>query len=116
MSRCLLLGQNGPFKSVDEIYQIKGLSPEMKAVVKKYEGNLVALEVAPEVSRHEQRSCACCGNPRVVSAVVQFLCSWADALLLGLNRLYYSSDYSSLTGWRVFAQYREDVFNNGLYR
>eukprot|EP00961_Rhodomonas_salina_P271862 3673216-Rhodomonas_salina.1 len=55
-----LIVKNGPFKSIDEVYNIKAMSAEQKAIVKKYEKNLVALDVAPE--------------------------------------------------------YREDVFNNGLYR
>jgi len=43
-----LIVKNGPFKSVDEIYNIKSLSSEQKAILEKYRGNLVALDVSPE--------------------------------------------------------------------
>jgi len=35
---------NGPYKSVSDVYNIKGLSDKEKAVIKKYESRLLALE------------------------------------------------------------------------
>ncbi|KAJ8600401.1 hypothetical protein CTAYLR_001431 [Chrysophaeum taylorii] len=41
------IATNGPYKSVADIYSIKGLSEKEKAIVKKYEARLVALEPSP---------------------------------------------------------------------
>lgn len=38
---------NGPFKTVNDLYSIKGLSEKEKATIKKYESRLVALEPSP---------------------------------------------------------------------
>eukprot|EP00971_Amphidinium_carterae_P172575 3420706-Amphidinium_carterae.2 len=42
-----LIGSNGPYKSVGDIYNIKGLTEPMKTVLKQYEGNLVCFPADP---------------------------------------------------------------------
>ena len=39
---------NGPFKSVDDVYKIPGLSGAEKDILKKYESKWVVLDVKPE--------------------------------------------------------------------
>lgn len=39
---------NGPYKSVDELFELPDLSPEQKIVLEKYKDNLTALEPTPE--------------------------------------------------------------------
>merc|ERR1712150_395495 len=41
------IATHGPYKSVSEIFEIPGLDDKVKAVMKKYEGNLVALPANP---------------------------------------------------------------------
>lgn len=43
-----LIVTNGPFKSVDEILDMKDLTNEQKAVIGRYKENLVALKPTPE--------------------------------------------------------------------
>eukprot|EP00166_Cyanidium_caldarium_P000905 ctg_138.g54 len=43
-----MIVKNGPYKSVGDLYNIKGLTPEQKELIKKYEEHFVALEPAPE--------------------------------------------------------------------
>ena len=38
---------NGPYKSVSDVYSIKGLSEKEKAAIKKYESRLITLEPSP---------------------------------------------------------------------
>mmetsp|Transcript_134443 Transcript_134443/g.190072 ORF Transcript_134443/g.190072 Transcript_134443/m.190072 type:complete len:177 (+) Transcript_134443:62-592(+) len=42
-----LIGSNGPYKSVADIYNIKGLTEPMKTVLKQYEANLVCFPADP---------------------------------------------------------------------
>eukprot|EP00971_Amphidinium_carterae_P334370 6469618-Amphidinium_carterae.2 len=42
-----LIGSNGPYKSVGDVYNIKGLTEPMKTVLKQYEGNLVCFPADP---------------------------------------------------------------------
>ena len=37
----------GPYKTVSDVYSIKGLSEKEKSIIKKYEPRLVALEPSP---------------------------------------------------------------------
>eukprot|EP00418_Pyrodinium_bahamense_P076899 CAMPEP_0179066820 /NCGR_PEP_ID=MMETSP0796-20121207/29171_1 /TAXON_ID=73915 /ORGANISM="Pyrodinium bahamense, Strain pbaha01" /LENGTH=64 /DNA_ID=CAMNT_0020763831 /DNA_START=24 /DNA_END=215 /DNA_ORIENTATION=- len=37
------IATHGPYKSVSEIYDIPGLDDKVKAIMKKYEGSLVAM-------------------------------------------------------------------------
>lgn len=39
---------SGPFKSVDEIYELPNVTADMKKILDKYKDNLVVLEAAPE--------------------------------------------------------------------
>merc|ERR1712241_754188 len=41
------IASNGPYANVEDIYKIPGLKEELKAVIKKYEGNFVALPANP---------------------------------------------------------------------
>lgn len=43
-----LIVKNGPYKSVEDLYNIKGLTAEQKELIKKYEDRFVALDPAPE--------------------------------------------------------------------
>jgi photosystem II PsbU protein len=43
-----LIVSNGPYKSVDEISKLPGITSTMKDTLEKYKNNLVALEPAPE--------------------------------------------------------------------
>ncbi|GJQ08580.1 hypothetical protein GpartN1_g371.t1 [Galdieria partita] len=43
-----LIVKNGPYKSVNDLYNIKGLTEEQKELIKKYEDRFVALDPAPE--------------------------------------------------------------------
>lgn len=43
-----LIVSNGPFKSVDEIYKLPGITASMKSTLDKYKDNLTALEPTPE--------------------------------------------------------------------
>ena len=38
---------NGPYKSVSDVYSIKGLSEKEKAAIKRYESRLITLEPSP---------------------------------------------------------------------
>mmetsp|Transcript_14088 Transcript_14088/g.33215 ORF Transcript_14088/g.33215 Transcript_14088/m.33215 type:complete len:191 (+) Transcript_14088:72-644(+) len=42
-----LIGSNGPYKSVADIYNIKGLTEPMKSVLKQYEANFVCFPADP---------------------------------------------------------------------
>eukprot|EP00403_Amphidinium_massartii_P020413 CAMPEP_0178399646 /NCGR_PEP_ID=MMETSP0689_2-20121128/15385_1 /TAXON_ID=160604 /ORGANISM="Amphidinium massartii, Strain CS-259" /LENGTH=191 /DNA_ID=CAMNT_0020020425 /DNA_START=59 /DNA_END=634 /DNA_ORIENTATION=+ len=42
-----LIGSNGPYKSVQDIYNIKGLTEPMKSVLKQYEANFVCFPADP---------------------------------------------------------------------
>mmetsp|Transcript_28145 Transcript_28145/g.65034 ORF Transcript_28145/g.65034 Transcript_28145/m.65034 type:complete len:194 (-) Transcript_28145:45-626(-) len=42
-----LIGSNGPYKSVSDVYNVKGLTEPMKSVLKQYEGNLVCFPADP---------------------------------------------------------------------
>mmetsp|Transcript_20791 Transcript_20791/g.47809 ORF Transcript_20791/g.47809 Transcript_20791/m.47809 type:complete len:176 (-) Transcript_20791:97-624(-) len=42
-----LIGSNGPYKSVSDIYNVKGLTEPMKSVLKQYEANLVCFPADP---------------------------------------------------------------------
>merc|ERR1712217_144870 len=41
------IASNGPYKNVSEVYDIPGLDEKVKAIIKKYEGNLIALPASP---------------------------------------------------------------------
>merc|ERR1719362_692516 len=41
------IASNGPYEKVEDIYKIPGLKEELKAIMKKYEGNFVALPANP---------------------------------------------------------------------
>jgi photosystem II PsbU protein len=43
-----MIVKNGPYKSVNDLYNIKGLTEEQKELIKKYEDRFVALDPAPE--------------------------------------------------------------------
>lgn len=43
-----LIVTNGPYKSVDELYNLPGLSSNQKELLNKYKDNLTALEPSPE--------------------------------------------------------------------
>jgi len=43
-----LICKGGPYDSVSDLYKIPGLTDKQKEVLKKYEGNLVALPPRPE--------------------------------------------------------------------
>mmetsp|Transcript_63015 Transcript_63015/g.117205 ORF Transcript_63015/g.117205 Transcript_63015/m.117205 type:complete len:224 (+) Transcript_63015:82-753(+) len=42
-----LIGSNGPYKSVSDVYNVPGLTEPMKSVLKQYEGNLVCFPADP---------------------------------------------------------------------
>ena len=41
------IASNGPYKSVSDVYNIKGLKDAEKAAIKKYESRFITLEPAP---------------------------------------------------------------------
>mmetsp|Transcript_35940 Transcript_35940/g.111268 ORF Transcript_35940/g.111268 Transcript_35940/m.111268 type:complete len:136 (-) Transcript_35940:49-456(-) len=41
------IASNGPYKSVSEVYSIKGMSEKEKAAIKKIESRLITLEPSP---------------------------------------------------------------------
>merc|ERR1719267_113763 len=41
------IASNGPYKSVSDLYNIKGMSEKEKAAIKKYESRLMTLEPSP---------------------------------------------------------------------
>ncbi|CDF33931.1 Photosystem II 12 kDa extrinsic protein, chloroplastic [Chondrus crispus] len=43
-----LIVANGPYKSVDELFALPDLTPQMKTTLEKYKDNLTALEPTPE--------------------------------------------------------------------
>lgn len=43
-----MIVSNGPYKSVDELFNLKDLTPAQKTALEKYKGNLVALEPSPQ--------------------------------------------------------------------
>ncbi|EME29916.1 photosystem II PsbU protein [Galdieria sulphuraria] len=43
-----LIVKNGPYKSVNDLYNIKGLTEDQRELIKKYEDRFVALDPAPE--------------------------------------------------------------------
>ena len=80
--------KNVPYNSVDELFNLKGLSSEQKAVLKKYEKNFVALKPLPEVFHKNKKqlrfhmtmfggsmfsttsTTACTGKRRIVAVVL----------------------------------------------
>eukprot|EP00440_Ansanella_granifera_P007396 gb/GFBE01008009.1/.p1 GENE.gb/GFBE01008009.1/~~gb/GFBE01008009.1/.p1 ORF type:complete len:104 (+),score=45.11 gb/GFBE01008009.1/:1-312(+) len=42
-----IIGTHGPYKSVSDIYNIPGVDEKIKAIMKKYEANLVCLPANP---------------------------------------------------------------------
>lgn len=43
-----IIVSNGPYKSVDEVAKLDGITPKMKELLTKYKDNLTALTPAPE--------------------------------------------------------------------